>query len=104
LKRAKAPLTTILHYNDFLCNMGAFPALRTGNRALRGSALSRSGPGVSRRVCFAPLQSLARLAPDIVFRKVCGWFFRNVKSLALPRGMRGIDKYEYFIYKMIYSR
>jgi hypothetical protein len=59
---------------EILKNLGAFPAQghhkwpRAGNRAFRGSALSRSGPNVwpqaaKRRGCSAPLQSLAQSAP-----------------------------------------
>jgi hypothetical protein len=50
--------------------MGAFPALRTGNRAFRGS-----GPGALRRGCrqptvAAPLQSLALSVSGIILRQV----------------------------------
>jgi hypothetical protein len=44
-------LTEIQHYNDFF-NSGAFPVLRAGNRAFRGSAIAPATP---------PPQGTARL-------------------------------------------
>jgi hypothetical protein len=40
--------------------LGASPPLRAGDRAIRGSGFA-SGPGAARRVCSAPLLSLALL-------------------------------------------
>jgi hypothetical protein len=45
----------------FLPGVGRIFGASAENRALRGSALTRSGPVASRRGCSAPLQSLAQL-------------------------------------------
>jgi hypothetical protein len=76
---------------------GASPALRAGDRAMRGSGFA-SGPGASRRGCSAPLLSLA--LPKKLQPAICG---HGVFAARKPQGLVTAGILPFFAFRSLRS-